>query len=151
MKRKLQFSTHELFLPFCWQILRWQCQNLFHLSMVALQTGWQDFSTAWCSYQILRQSLISFSFEKLLSQVVTLTAIVKKIRSIVYIWNRVPKVILLNKLQMFKGAFFFYCELQPTSATSYSCDVTITFFLIAQQLHSPATQSPVQLTGLLGI
>ena len=28
-----------------------------------------------------------------------------------YIWNRVPKLILLNELQKFKGAFFFYCEL----------------------------------------
>jgi len=28
-----------------------------------------------------------------------------------YIWNRVPKVILLNELQKFKGPFFFYCEL----------------------------------------
>jgi len=38
------------FLGFCWHILQWQCQNLFHLSVAALWTVWQDFSTARCSY-----------------------------------------------------------------------------------------------------
>ena len=48
-----------------------------------------------------------------------------------YIWNSVPKVILLNKLQNFKKAFFSIVDC--TSATSYNCDATITFFVIAQQ------------------
>jgi len=38
-----------IFLAFFWQILQWQCQNLSYLSIVALQTVWQIFSTARCS------------------------------------------------------------------------------------------------------
>jgi len=58
----------------------------------------------------LKQFLISFSFEKHLSQVATVTATVNP-QHYFYIWNRVPKVILLNKLQKFKEALFLYCEL----------------------------------------
>jgi len=43
-----------------------------------------------------------------------------------YIWNRVPKVILLDKLQKFKGAFF--STVNCTWATSHNRDATITFF-----------------------
>jgi len=59
-------------------------------------------------------------------------AIVRKIRSNdYYIWNRVPTVILLIKLQKLKGPSF--CTVNCTSATLYNCDATVTFYLIAQQ------------------
>jgi len=54
LKWKLQFFAKYLFLPLRWQIFQWQCQNSFDLSFVALQRVWQDFSTARCSYQILK-------------------------------------------------------------------------------------------------
>ena len=55
-----------------------------------------------------------------------------------------------------------YSTVNCTSATSYNCDATITFFLTAQQWTSDVqsiniscsaicTQPPVQITGLLGV
>ena len=77
---------------------------------------------------------------------------------VAYILNRVPKFILLNKLQKFNWASF--STVNSTSATPYNCDATITFFLTAQQWTSDATtinisfsaincaQPPIQLTSL---
>jgi len=126
------------------------------------ETVCQDFSSARCyarSYVIL----VSFNSEKHLSQVATLTVIVRKICSIIskfetefqrfYIWiycksSRRPSFSIVN------------C----TSATSYNCDTTLTVFLTAQQwTTSDATtinisfstincaQPPIQQTDLLGI
>jgi len=104
--------------------------------------------------------LISFSFEKLLSQVATLTAIVRKIRSNVTIFRtEFPRLYFWINCR--SSAEPSYPNVNCTSATSYNCDATVTFFLIAQQwTASDATthqyfffgyQPPVQLTGLLGI
>ena len=108
----------------------------------------------------IKQFLVSFSFEKLLSQVATLTAIVTKIRSIItMLGTEFPRLHFWLKCKSSRGPSF--STVSCTSATSYNCDVTITFFLIAQQwTASDATthqyfffgyQPPVQLTGLLGI
>ena len=74
----------------------------------------------------LKQFLISFSFEKLLTGSNTNSNCEETPQHYYYIWNRLPKVILLNKLQNVKAPSFYtvYC----TSATSHNCDATITFF-----------------------
>ena len=110
----------------------------------------------------LKQFLIRFIFEKLLSQPATLTPIVRKICSIITIFGtEFPRLYFWINCRNSTGPSF--STVNCTSATSYNCDATITFFLIAQQwTTSDATpinisfsvvcsQPPVQLTGLLRI
>jgi len=79
-----------------------------------------------------------------------------------YIWNRVPKVMLLNKLQKFKGAFFLYCELYIGNIASLWCNNNVLLNCITinnkrrnnyQYFFSAinCSQPPVQLSGQLGI
>jgi len=79
-----------------------------------------------------------------------------------YIWNRTPKVILLNELQKFKGAFFFYCELCIAHIVQLWCNNNVLLNCTTMnnkrrnsyQFSFSAincTQPPVQLTDLLVI
>ena len=101
-----------------------------------------------------QQFLISFSFEKLLSRVATLTAIVGKINSIITIFGtEFPRLYFWINCKSSRGPSFSIVIC--TSTTSYNCDATITFFLIVHwnyQFFSAinCAQPPAQLTGLLG-
>ena len=129
-----------------------QCQNLFHLSIVAPWTVWQLARFFNRKVLKLRQFLISFSFETRFSQVATLTAIVKKIRSIITAFGtELPRLYFWINCNSSRGASF--STVNCTLATSYNCDATITFFSIVQQwttvdattvnIYFSATQPPV--------
>jgi len=76
--------------------------------------------------------LIGFSFEKLLSQIATLTAIVRKIRSIITIFGtEFPRLYFWINCKSSKGPSF--STVNFTSETSYNHDATITFFIIMLQ------------------
>ena len=78
-----------------------------------------------------------------------------------YIWDRVPKVILLNELQKFKGGFYFYCELCIGHIVRLWCNNNILLNCTTMNKRrnnyqfsfsaNNCTQPPVQLTGLLVI
>ena len=111
----------------------------------------------------LKYFFISFSFVKLLSQVTTLTAIVRKIRSIITIFGtELTRLYFWINCKTSRGAYF--STVNCASATSYNRDATVTFFLIAQQWTtsdattvnisfsaSNCTQPLVQVIGLLAI
>jgi len=87
------------------------------------------------AYYCILSNSWSVCFEKLLSQVATLTAIVSKIRSIITVFGtEFPSLYFWINCKSSRGAYFFIVNC--TSATSCNCDEIIMFFLIATAMNN---------------